>query len=1003
MPPQTSQGKLVGRANELARLLARLDEATSGQAVVALVSGDAGVGKTRLLTELTRLAGERGFTVLSGHCAELGDSVPYLPLADALRDATHAPSGTPAVTPLLDALASRPVLSRLLPDRGTGEPADSDGSGLARQQLFGAVLGLLTELADAAPVLLVLEDLHWADRSTRDLLTFLSRVLHRGRIAVVGSYRSDDLHRRHPLRQVVAELLRLPAVTAVDLGPLDSAAIAEHLTALAGKHLEAAVLNGIMARAEGNTYYAEELLSAAADGEALPAGLAALLLGRVERLSAPAQQVLRVAAVAGRRADDELVREVSGMPAAAYEDAVREAVAQQLLVPDGAEGYAFRHALLREAVYTDLLPGERTRLHASIAALLSDTRRRDAALPGTAADLAHHCLASHDIPGAFAVSVLAGQEAERLAAPAEAHRHYDQALSLWDRVSDPEKLAKMDRGALALCSANNAAASGDVARAVHQLRRLHESLAAGTDPVLASRASERLAYFLLETGDNDDAAAAAARSAAGALPADPPTWQHARALATYAQTLLYATREPAGPDAEDEVHDVAEQARAAARAAAAPWAEADALVTLGLLAERNGRGQEAIELFTLAHRQARDARVLGVELRAAYQLARAHLERGDLADARLTAHEGLRRADETGLGLAPYGLDLQYLHYLGHFNDGTWDHAQELADGFAVRVTTVPEARLSAMALFVDVARGNPVVDERRIWMEPFWPADRFGEYIARGLLAEHALWQGDPDTALAEVAATISAQLDYHGGYSPPIIRVAAVGLNACADRAERARLARDDDGIRGAVDEAAALIEAAREAAAYRRRPKFVLGVDGRGWLARAEAEWRRTRGDNDPQAWQDVLDAFGPAFVYEAARSRWRLAEALAEAGERAEAQQQWRQAAQAADELGAAPLRAELDALARRARLSSGAGPAAGQAGGELAALTAREREVLRLLAEGRSNKEIGAMLYIAPKTASVHVSNILAKLGAASRTEAAAIAHRQGLLPSSGPR
>ena len=1019
----------MGRAAELGRLLARLDDAASGQAVVALVSGDAGVGKTRLLTELTKLAGERGFTVLSGHCAELGDSVPYLPLADALRDATHPASGTRALSPLLGALASRPVLSRLLPEQGDGEPADGDGSGIARQRLFGAVLGLLAELADANPVLLVLEDLHWADRSTRDLLTFLSRVLHRERIAVVGSYRSDDLHRRHPLRPVVAELLRLPAVTAVELGPLDPSAMAEHLTAMAGHRLEAAVLNGIMARADGNTYYAEELLSAAAGGAALPAGLAALLLGRVERLSAAAQQVLRVAAVAGPRADDGLIREVSGMPPTAYEDAVREAVAQQLMVPvradpggprtpgrdtaralgefpgpggpgsprgpgADAERYAFRHALLREAVYADLLPGERTRLHAAIATLLSDAQRSDTSLRGTAAEIAHHCLESHDIPGAFAASVRAAQEAQQLAAPAEAHRHFDRALSLWERVSDPEQLAGMDRGTLALASASNAAASGDVARAVQQLRRLNEYLAAGTHPVLASRAGERLAYFLLETGDFDDAAAAA-RAAATVLPADPPTWQHARALATYAQTLLYATRDPAGADTEKRVQAVAEEARAAARAASAPWAEADALVTLGLLAEWNGRSKEAVELFTLAHRQASEARVLGVELRAAYQLARAQLERGDLGDAMATSHEGLRRTGETGLNLAPYGLDLQYLHYLGHYNDGSWDHAQEIADGFTVRVSTIPEARLSAMALFMDVARGNPVVQERRIWMEPFWPADGFGEYIARGLLAEHALWQGDIDTALAEVGTTLRAQRHDYGSYGPPVIRVAAVGLGACADRAERARAARDDGRVRDAIEKATELIEAAREAASYRRKPKFVLGVEGRGWLARAEAEWRRTQGHNDPQGWLAVLDAFGPAFVYEAARSRWRLAEALAESGDRDEAQRQWRQAMQTAGELGAAPLRAALDSLARRARLSSAA---PGPADGDLALLTAREQEVLRLLVEGRTNREIGAALYIAPKTASVHVSNILAKLGAASRTEAAAIAHREGLVP-----
>ena len=495
---QVLAGRMVGRDAELGRLLALLDDAEAGRSVAALVSGDAGVGKSRLVREVAQLAAGRGFTVLSGQCAELGDSVPYLPLADALRGAAQS-SG------VRDALSCRPALSRLLPDSGDGRPADEDRSGLARQQMFGAVLGLLTELAAGAPVLLVLEDLHWADASTRDLVTFLSRMLHRERVALIGTYRTDDLHRRHPLRPVVAELQRLPSVISVDLAPLEPSALAEHLTAAAPGRLNATELNDIMARAEGNAYYAEELLAASVGGDpaerrALPAGLAALLLNRVEQLSDAAQQVLRAAAVAGRRADDELVRAASGLAPAEYEGAVREAVTHQLLVPDGTEGYVFRHALLREAVYADLLPGERTRLHATMASLLSDEQRL--AVPGTAAELAQHCLASHDIPGAFAASVRAGQEAERLGAPAEAHRHFDQALALWDRVAEPEKTAGMARGKLGLLSATNAADSGDYEHAVHLLRRLRQVLAAQPghgrqDVNLSSRIGERLASYLL--------------------------------------------------------------------------------------------------------------------------------------------------------------------------------------------------------------------------------------------------------------------------------------------------------------------------------------------------------------------------------------------------------------------------------------------------------------------------------------------------------------------------
>jgi DNA-binding CsgD family transcriptional regulator/tetratricopeptide (TPR) repeat protein len=995
---QTSQTPLVGRSGELGRLTELLAAAESGQPVVVLVSGDAGVGKTRLVTELAATATGRGFTVLSGRCAELADTVPYLPLADALRDAATRPA---AGGPLLEALAARPVLSQLLPDRQAIHPDGGDLPGMARQQLFGAVLGMLAELAEAAPVLLVLEDLHWADRSTRDLVTFLSRVLHRERIALVATYRTDDLHRKHPLRSVVTELLRLPSVTAVDLRPLDSAAMFEHLIMLSGGRLAPQVLASLIDRAEGNPYYAEELLAAAPGSAMLPAGLADLLLARTERLSAAAQRVLRVAAVAGRHVDDELVMRASGLPAPEYEDAVREAVVLQLLIPDG-HGLSFRHALLREAIYADLLPGERTRLHALLAELIADDRRL-AEAPGSAAELAHHALASHDIPGAFAASVLAGEEAERLTAPGEAHRHYDLALSLWDRVSEPAKIGGIERGDLALRSALTAADTGDISRAVQQLRSLLSFLGPAADPVLVSRANERLALFLQDL-DEDAEALAAARAAVAALPAEPASSERAGALATLARTLL-SDRETG------QARAVAEEARAAGRAAGAPWVVADALVTLGLLAERSGRIKTAVASYSRALAQARRAEVLGVELRAAFQLARIHLERGNLAAARATAHEGILRADQAGLTMAPYGYDLQYLHYLAHFADGSWDHAQEIADGFAVRVASEAEARLSAMAMFIAVARGSgrggrrggDTVDARLPWLEPFIARDQFVEYIARGLLAEHAYWQGDVETTLAQSAATIRATVAWDGPAAPQLIRPAAVWLAALADQAAAARGSGDAAREQEAVQEARRVVEFARAGAGNRGRPRLALGVEGRGWLARAEAELRRAQGDNDPAAWQAVLDAFGSGSVYEAARSRWRLAEALAEAGHRDEAQRQWTLAVAAADDLGAAPLRRALSDLGRRARLgavTAGRAGTPGSAGrGPLAALTTREVEVLRLLAAGHSNREIGAALFIAPKTASVHVSNILSKLGASTRTQAAAIAHSNGLEPA----
>jgi DNA-binding CsgD family transcriptional regulator len=979
------RSRLVGRTAELGQMRGLLAESASGQPVVLLVSGDAGVGKTALLTELSAEAAGCGFTVLSGRCAELADTVPYLPLADALRGAA---TGGVADGSLQEALSARPVLARLLPDREiTRQPGDLPG--LAQQQLFGAVLGMLTELAEASPVLLVLEDLHWADRSTRDLVTFLTRMLRSERIALALSYRTDDMHRTHPLRAVVAELQRLPSVTAISVGPLDPASMAEHLIGMTHGGLDAVALGRVIRRAEGNAYFAEELLATASAGNDLPLGLAELLLARTVDLSSQAQQVLRAAAVAGRRVDDELVTLASGLTTADYESAVRESVARQLLVPDGSGGLAFRHALLREAIYNDLLPGERTRLHARLAELLADERRL-AEVPGSAAELALHCLASHDIPGAFSASVQAGREAEKLAAPAEAHRHYDQALSLWERVDEPEKLSGLSRGKLAFKSALSAADGGEVGQAVKQLRRMIKPLEEASEPdlKLLCRVKERLAYFLLDV-DEDAEAIEVAASAADILPAEPPTWERARALATHARTMLnYLDPEPARTRAEE--------AEAAASAAGAPWVQADALATISGVSERTGEIADALATSARAIELAASSDMEGVELRARTLHARVQLESGDLAAASATAHLGVRLAERTGLSMAPFGLDLQFLHYLSHYSDGDWDHAQQIADRFPVRVAGVAEARLSAMALFIDVARGSARVAERERWLEPFLSEDLMAAYIARGLYAEDAYWAGRLPEAVAMGWATIRAAEEWGEGYSPQTIRPAAVAIGALADQARHARAA----GHFAAADEFAAAAAPLREAARTGAARKPAIGVDARGWLARVEAESQRAAGDNDPAHWRAVIDTFGPSFLYEAARSRWRLAEALAEAGDRDEAQREWLLAADVAERLAATRLRDALSDLGRRARL--GRGPAASAVGpSPLNVLTARELEVLTLVAAGRSNREIGSELFIAPKTVSVHVSNILAKLGASSRTEAAAIAHGNGL--SSPPR
>lgn len=911
-------GLLIGRSAELDRLVRVLQSAAAGTAGVALVGGDAGIGKTRLVTELVGEARARGFQVMVGQCAELGDALPYLPLADALR--------TPELRP---ALAKRPLLEQLLPGEGTLEGVPS---GLAQQRLFGSLLGLLSEVQ---PVLFVIEDLHWADRSTRDLLVFLSRMLQSEQVCVVGTYRTDDLHRRHPLRSVLAELQRLPAVTAVEVRPLPVGDMSTYVASLG--EADATVVGQVVARAEGNPFYAEELFAAASAGDSLPDGLASLLMSRVEVLSEPGQQVLRAAAVAGRRVEDELLREVAGLPLASFEEAVREIVSHGLLRVDGY-GYAFRHALLQEAVYNDLLPGERTRLHAAFAQRLTSS-----------AELAHHYLAGHDLAGALTASAEAGRIAERLGAPAEAHRHYDQVLSLWDRVDEPSRLAGESWEALALRSALMAADSGDNHRAITQLRALPPS----------AEVNERLAYYLFEV-DHQDVAIAAAEAAVAAA-ADPA--MHARALATYARTLSWSDRHA-------EVKPLAIQALEVARASGAKDAEVGALVTLAAYTELAGDIAGAEDLFECA--SLLSSGNLAMDLRARFQHARMRYEHGDLVLAAEIADRGIEVAYKAGLNWSTYGTDLRFLRFLIHYVAGEWDQAQAVAAGFGARVGTTPEATLSSFALFIEVARGLPAVDARLGWLRPFWKDDLVA-YISRGLAAEHALWQGDPAAALEHVDAVLSTLR--HG--ETAAVRIAGTALWALAEL--------------GQTDRADEFVELSRAAVVEgpvgTRGP---MGLEGQAWALRVEAEWHRVHGRNDVALWTKVVEAFDYGFVYEVARSRWRLAEAQLASGDREAASATWALATASAAQLGAAPLAEALASFGRRARFA----PAAASRGGTL---TARELEVLKLVAEGLPNREIGERLFIAHKTVSVHVSNILAKLEASTRTQAAAEARRLGLL------
>ncbi|RSS65878.1 AAA family ATPase [Streptomyces sp. WAC06273] len=978
MPQTSSVSPLVGREDELARLTGVLERARAGEARAVLIAGDAGVGKTRTLDEVAGRAAAAGTTVLTGHCVDLGDvGLPYLPFTEILG-VLAADERFAAV------LAAHPVADRLL-GAGPQDAEGRDGATRSRLRLFEDVAALLAELSDVAPLLLVLEDLHWADQSSRDLLRFLlSRgVLQRPaggarghRVALFASYRADDLHRRHPLRPLLAELVRLPSVERLELRPLPDGDVARLVRSLRERPLPEATVHRIVERAEGNAFYAEELVAATdAPVHGVPSGLADVLLIRFEQLSETAQQVLRTAAVAGRRVGHELLRDAVGLPEEELESALREALGRQLLVSDDGDTYSFRHALAREAVYADLLPGERARLHGAFARLLGGPDRRS----DSAAERAHHHRESHDLPQALAASLEAADHAQRIGAPAEELRHLEAALDLWSAVDAAARPAGPDAVTLTLRASAAAAHAGDLHRAVSLTRSALAGLGQDADLELAARVRYTLAGNLLRV-DNLSAAFAHSSEAFALIPAEPPspTWVWAAA------THVMAARQVG------EIETALRVGRRALRVAeelGVADARADLLISVIGLEDDNRTTERGRRRLREARELARRAGNAPVELRALFNLAIGCFESGTPADCLDRAAEGLERARRSGLLSSPYAREMRYLRLLVRYTLGHWEECLREAAEDEAGGPPAAGAHTVAPVLYVALARGDlGAADRARALLDG--PFDWMVTLVAGIVLTDAAALRGDPEDAVRWARSTVARLTDDAGTPPAVTVRLAALALSAVADTVVGLRAAGDEAEVGRWTRAAAELLEQARRSARQGEddRPQ---GPEGQAWLARAEAEWERLATGPDPAAWQRAVDGFAHGDVYERARCRLRLAEALLAAGRPQEAAREAGLAHREADRLGAAPLRERLDDLVRRAR------PA--DTGDRATQLTAREQEVLRLLARGRSNRQIGEELFITAKTASVHVSNILAKLEAASRTEAVAVAYRQGLI------
>src|SRR5689334_19699177 len=461
MAGPVSSSVFVGREQELAALEAALARADAGEGSVVLLAGESGIGKSRLIGELTERARASGATVLTGECLELAEGeLPFAPIVGALRSL-----GRDQVEELIG--PAHDELARLLPELATGAPqgAGADGAFGSQSRLFEQLLGVLSALGREAPVLLVVEDLHWADRSTRDFISFLVRNARRERLALVASYRSDELHRRHPLRPFVLELERSGQAVRVELRPFGREELSQQVAAIRGATADPLLVEELLNRSEGNPFFTEELLAAATStaGSTLPQSLRDALLLRVEGLSEAAQSLLRIAAVAGRTIDHLLLEAVAELPDAELHDALREAVAAYVLVNDPAStGYSFRHALLREAVYEDLLPGERRTLHISLANALEKQPELAGSRAGSAAELAH----------ALPASIRVGMEAESVRALAEAALQYERALEIWDVAADAAGELPLDRFAVTRRAAEAQSLGGDRDRAIALARSL---------------------------------------------------------------------------------------------------------------------------------------------------------------------------------------------------------------------------------------------------------------------------------------------------------------------------------------------------------------------------------------------------------------------------------------------------------------------------------------------------------------------------------------------------
>ncbi|MFL5676548.1 MAG: AAA family ATPase [Chloroflexota bacterium] len=1025
MPRRLSSPVFVGRSDEFATLVAAARAAQDSNPSIVLVGGEAGVGKSRLVAEAAARFREDGWLVLEGGSVALGDdALPFGPIVEVLRalardvdpDTIAAAAG-----PTLPVLAR--LVPELLPQAATDDGSVMSGSSGAdwlQIRIFEGMLSLLDGLAVERPVLLVIEDLHWADRSTRDLLAFLWRNMREERLCIVGTFRSDDLHRRHPLTAWLAEAERQPHVDRLDLVRFGQRELIDLLTGILGAPPTPRLLESIARRSDGNAFFAEELVAAshreAGAREHLPDTLRGVLLVRLSQARETAAHLIEVAAVAGREVEHDVLAEVSGASAVDLATAIREAVDAQLLVVDrtaGVERYQFRHALVQEAAYDQLLPSERRALHGAYARAMASrpVPGGGAAEASRLVEIAHHWTAAHESARALPAAIAAGDASRAVFAYGEASRQYELAIELWD-LADPADLPA-GRDLVGLFDAASASANlvGDASRAVDHARHALELVdarspgTAAADREARALARERLGAAVGLAGDTA-ISIEALEEAVELLDGTAASTTRARILAGLAANLMLAAR-------ASESIGFAREAMEMARTIGDTAIESRAMSILGVDLATLGDIGGGIELLRGSVALADPADDPTIVPRAYANLGSV-LEMGGFVEEALEV--ALAGADQ----IARFGSELGFLTFL-----------EVNAAAMFIELARYPEA---AELLDRNVSRALPGLATIHVHTTLAHLAIRTGDLAAArrhlasaeaeaGRIAdaqfvidlcacatEIADWDGDPAAAVAIARDGFERLAEMDDGVI--LGQLAIPAIRAAADIAVAARSGRDAVRAAAAVDAARDVIERYR-ASTERLTAPDALATREIAWrMDLCNAELSRASGDDRPEHWAALRPALsGRPSPFLEAYALWREAEAHSGAGDQASATIAVRDASAIARRIGAALLVERIDGLARRLRIDLLPDPVSAGADAPVApappaeepaapadpfGLTTREREVLELVAEGYTNRRIADALFISESTAGVHVSHILAKLGVESRTEAATIAVRLGL-------